>query len=393
MNETFDVIIGGGAVMGSSTAYHLAAHPDFSGKILVLDKDLTYQGAASSLSLSSVRQQFSSTINIRVGLYGADFFRRAADVLSVDGQAPQLSFRENGYLFLASEAGEPILRENHAAQIAEGANIVLLDRAALAERFPFLDLGGVALGSLGVTGEGWFDGYALMQAFRRKARSLGAVYRQEAIVDLEREAARVTGVRLASGERIACGAFVNTAGASGAAQLVKRLGLDVPVHSRKRCVFVFTAKTRLERCPLVIDSSGVYVRPEGEAYVCGVSPPESEDPDCEDFEVVWPQFDEIIWPVLAARIPAFESIRPGRAWACHYDLNTFDHNAIVGRLPGFENALLAAGFSGHGIQQSPAVGRGLAELIVSRSYTTLDLAPFAVERIAASRPLLERNVI
>jgi len=393
MSETFDVIIGGGAVMGSSTAYHLAASPDFSGRVLVLDKDLTYQKAASSLSLSSVRQQFSSTINIRVGLFGADFFRRAADVLAVDGQAPELSFRENGYLFLVSEAGEATLRENHATQSAEGANIVLLDPAALAERFSFLNLHGVALGSLGVTGEGWFDGYALMQAFRRKARSLGAVYRQETVVDLERQGARVTGVRLASGERIACGAFVNTAGASGAARLVERLGLDIPVHSRKRCVFVFTAKARWERCPLIIDSSGVFVRPEGDAYVCGVSPPESEDPDCEDFEVVWPQFDEIVWPALAARIPAFENIRPGRAWACHYDLNTFDHNAIVGRLPSFENAYLAAGFSGHGIQQSPAIGRGLAELIVGGRYATLDLSPFAVERVAAGKPLLERNVI
>jgi FAD-dependent oxidoreductase domain-containing protein 1 len=393
MSESFDVIIGGGAVMGSSTAYHLAAHPDFSGSILVLDKDLTYQKAASSLSLSSVRQQFSAQINIRVGLYGAEFFRRARDILAVDDEKPELTFRENGYLFLASEAGAPILAANHTTQTAEGANIALLDRSALAERFPFLDLDGVALASFGLSGEGWFDGYALMQAFRRKARALAVGYRQETIVDFEREGARVTSVRLSSGERIACGAFVNTAGASGAAKLVTRLGLKIPVHSRKRCVFVFAAKTRLPGCPLLIDLSGVYVRPEGDGYVCGVSPPQSEDPDCEDFEVVWSQFDEVIWPVLAARIPAFESIRPGRAWACHYDLNTFDHNAIVGRLPGFDNAFLAAGFSGHGIQQSPAVGRGLAELLVNGRYATLDLTPFAFDRIVANRPLIERNVI
>ncbi len=171
------------------------------------------------------------------------------------------------------------------------------------------------------------------------------------------------------------------------------LGVDIPVHARKRSVFVFSAKERIERCPLVIDTTGVYVRTEGENYVCGVSPPESDDPDCDDFDVVWQHFDEIIWPALANRIPAFESLRPGRAWAGHYDLNTFDHNAIVGRLGAFENAYLAAGFSGHGIQQSPAVGRGLAELIVEGRYATLDLAPFAFERITANRPLLERNVI
>jgi glycine/D-amino acid oxidase-like deaminating enzyme len=393
MSESFEIIIGGGAVMGSSTAYHLAAHPGFSGRILVLDKDMTYQGAASSLSLSSIRQQFSSPINIKVGLYGVSFLRRAKEILAVDGAEPDLSFRENGYLYLASEAGAPILAENHAIQIAEGADIALLDRAGIAERFPFLNSDGVVSAALGLSGEGWFDGYTLMQAFRRKARSLGVFYREGEIVALEREGGRVAAVRLKSGERIACGAFVNTAGASGAARLARLLGFDIPVRTRKRSVFVFTAKARLTPFPLIIDTTGVYVRPEGETYVCGVSPPESDDPDCEDFEVVWPHFEEIIWPALATRIPAFESIRPGRAWAGHYDLNIFDHNAIVGRLPGVENSYLAAGFSGHGIQQSPAVGRGLAELIVEGRYATLDLSPFAFDRIAAGRPLLERNVI
>src|ERR1700722_2061596 len=176
MSETFDVIIGGGAVMGSSTAYHLAAHPGFSGRILVVEKDATYQRAASSLSLSSIRQQFSSRINIKVGLYGASFLRRARDVLAVDGVEPDLSFRENGYLYLASQAGAPILAENNVIQRAEGADIVLLDPAALAERFPFLNVDDIAMGAWGRTNEGWFDGYTLMQGFRRKARSLGVVY-------------------------------------------------------------------------------------------------------------------------------------------------------------------------------------------------------------------------
>ncbi|HLW91566.1 MAG TPA: FAD-dependent oxidoreductase, partial [Roseiarcus sp.] len=267
MSESFDIVIAGGAVMGSSTAYHLAAHPGFSGRILVVEKDFTYQRAASALSLSSVRQQFSSPINIRVGLYGASFFRRAKEILTVDGDAPDLSFRENGYLYLATDAGAPILVENHATQIAEGANIALLEPDALHERFSFLNLDGVALGAFGLTGEGWFDGYALMQAFRRKARSLGVVYREDQIVAAEYEGAKVKAVRLKSGERIACGALVNTAGASGAARLAALLGVEIPVRSRKRCVFVFAAKEKIARCPLVIDTTGVFVRPEGENFV------------------------------------------------------------------------------------------------------------------------------
>src|ERR1700676_2814160 len=170
MNESYDIVIGGGAVMGSSIAYHLAAHPGFTGRILVIDKDMTYRQAASSLSLSSIRQQFSCPVNIRVGLYGVSFLREARETLAVDGEAPDLSLIENGYLYLASEAGAPILAANHATQIAEGADILLLTPEALQARFPFLNGEGIAAAAWGRSGEGWFDGYMLMQAFRRKAR-------------------------------------------------------------------------------------------------------------------------------------------------------------------------------------------------------------------------------
>ena len=393
MSETFDVVIAGGAVMGSSTAYHLAADPGFSGRVLVVEKDMSYAKAATSLSLSSIRQQFSSPINIRVGLAGVAFLREVKQKLEVDGESPDVPLTENGYLYLASEAGAQILRENNVVQAREGADIALLSPDEIQARFPYLSVEGVALGALGLRGEGWFDSYQLLQAFRRKARSLGVIYREAEVVEVERAGARVTAVRLASGERVSCGAFLNTAGASGVAQIARGLGVEIPVRSRKRCVFVFEAKERWLDCPLVIDTTGVYFRPEGLTYVAGVSPPEAEDPDSDDFEVIWEQFEETLWPALAHRAPALESLKLVRAWAGHYDLNIFDHNAIVGRLPGFDNAYLAAGFSGHGVQQSPAVGRGLAELIAHGRYRTLDLSDFGYERIAAGRPLLERNVI
>ena len=393
MDESFDVVIAGGAVMGSSVAYHLAADTGFVGRVLVVEKDMSYAKAATSLSLSSIRQQFSSPINIRVGLAGVAFLRGAKEQLAVDGEGPDLPLTENGYLYLASEAGAQVLRDNNVVQAREGANVALLSPEQIQARFPYLSTEGVVLGALGLTGEGWFDSYQLMQAFRRKARSLGAVYREDKVVEVERDGARVTAVRLGGGARIACGAFVDAAGASGAARIARGLGVEIPVHSRKRCVFVFEAKERWLDCPLVIDTTGVYFRPEGRAYVVGVSPPEAEDPDTDDFEVIWEQFEEILWPALAHRAPALENLKLVRAWAGHYDLNTFDHNAIVGRLPGYDNAYLAAGFSGHGVQQSPAVGRGLAELIAHGRYIALDLADFGYERIAAGRPLLERNVI
>ncbi len=392
MSETFDVVIAGGAAMGSSTAYHLTAGAGFSGRVLVVEKDMTYMKSATALSLSSVRQQFSQPINIRIGLYGFDFLKRAKDVLAVDGDAPALTVTENGYLYLASEAGVATLTDNHAVQQREGANIALLKPDEIAARFPYIDVEGVALGALGLSGEGWFDSYQLLQAFRRKARSLGAVYREDTVSEVLRTGSRVTGVRLASGVEIACGAFVDAAGASGAARIARELGVDIPVHSRKRCVFVFEARERYVDCPLVIDPSGVYFRPEGQTYLVGGAAPDP-DPDCDDFDVTWPQFEAELWPVIARRAPAFERLKLTGAWAGHYDLNVFDHNAIVGRLPGYDNAYLAAGFSGHGVQQSPAVGRGLAELVVHGGYRSLDLADFAYERILEGRPLLERNVI
>lgn len=391
MAETYDVVIAGGAAMGSSTAFHLAADPGFSGRVLVVEKDFTYRKAASALSASSIRQQFSTAINIRVSLFGIEFLRNGPELLAVDGDKPDIRVRENGYLYLATAAGAATLAENHALQTVEGADIALMDADALKARFPFLETGDLAAASWGRTREGWFDGYILTQAFRRKARSLGVDYRQAKVTGVTRRGGRVVEVALDDGATIACGAFLNSAGASGARALAQACGFDIPIESRKRSVFRFTCPTLMPQMPLIIDVSGVWVRPEGEGYVAGGVPP--DDAHCEDFEVDWPQFDEIVWPAIAARIPAFEHIRPGGAWAGHYDMNLFDHNAIVGRMPGLDNGYLAAGFSGHGIQQSPAIGRGLAELIAHGKYRTLDLSDFAFERIAAGRKILEKNVI
>ena len=234
MGESFDVVIAGGAVMGSSTAYHLAADPGFRGRVLVVEKDMTYAKAATSLSLSSIRQQYSSAINIRVGLAGVAFLRQAKQLLEVDGEGPDLPLTENGYLYLASETGAPILRENNVIQKAEGANIALLSPDEIQARYPYLNMEGVTLGALGLTGEGWFDSYSMLQAFRRKARSLGVAYREDKVVEVEREGSRVVAVKLASGERVACGAFLNSAGASGALAISRGLGVEIPVRSRKR---------------------------------------------------------------------------------------------------------------------------------------------------------------
>jgi FAD-dependent oxidoreductase domain-containing protein 1 len=397
--QTSDVVIVGGAAIGSSVACHLAGDPGFAGRICVIEKDPTYRYSASALSAASIRQQFSCSVNIRISLYGIAYLRDIAHHLGVAGETPAIDLHEGGYLYLATQRGVSILADNNALQRAEGADIELLDRQSLKRRFPWIDTDGIAAASFGRSGEGWFDGWALMQAFRRKARSLGVDYIAGEVVALERDGDRITGARLADGSLLRCGALVNCAGASGGRQVAAMAGVSIPVHARKRCVFTFTCKAEIENAPLIIDTSGVWCRPEGhrstdgQMFICGGAPPEGQDPDSDDFDVDWPLFEEHYWPALATRIPAFEAIRPGRAWAGHYDLNMVDHNALIGRAPGLTNFYLANGFSGHGLQQAPAVGRGLAELIAHGRYLTLDLSDLAPERLAEGRPLLERNVI
>jgi FAD-dependent oxidoreductase domain-containing protein 1 len=394
MSNSYDVVIAGGAVIGSSVAWHLSTHPRFSGQVLVVEPDPTYQFSASALSAGSIRQQFSQRVNIAISLYGIQFLRDIGARLGVEGERPDIGLHEGGYLYLGTEAARAVFEANNADQRALGADIALLDPAGIAARFPWLSTGDVALGSFGVSGEGWFDGYGLMQAFRKAARASGVEYRKSRVVAVEREGHHVVAVTLEDGSRIACGAFVNAAGASGARVLAEKTGFPVPVYAKKRSVFSFTAKEKLPGCPLVIDTTGVWWRPEGEGFIAGYSPDEPEETDHgTDFTVDWPLFEEVIWPALAARVPAFEAIRPGRAWAGHYDMTLLDHNAIVGRLGALENGYIACGFSGHGLQQSPAVGRGLAELIVEGHYASLDLSDLGYERITAKRPLLERNVI
>jgi len=393
MSAPYDVVIAGGAVTGSSVAYHLASHPGFRGRVLVVEQDPSYQFCASALSAASIRQQYSTAINVQISLHGIRFLRAIAEHLAVEGEAPAIGLQEGGYLFLGSEAGRPVLEANHRVQTALGADIALLDPEALRARFPWLNTEGLALGAFGVSGEGWFDGYGLMQAFRRKARSLGVDYRAARVVEVLRDRGRVIGVGLDDGSRIACAALVNAAGGGGA-RLARAAGIEIPVHNRKRMIFTFTAADPVEGAPLLIDPTGLYFRPEGRGFLCGMQPPADRDPDADgDFEVEHAFFDEEIWPLLAQRVPAFERIRPGRAWAGHYDMNLFDHNAIVGAVPGLAGFYLANGFSGHGLQQSPAIGRGLAELIVDGGYRSLDLSPLGFERIAANRPLHEANVV
>lgn len=394
LDSIFDVVIAGGAVVGSATAYFLASHPRFAGRVLVVERDPSYHGCATTRSAASIRHQFSTLENIRLSMAGTAFLREAPRCLAVGGEAPALSFREQGYLFLAGPAGLATLQANHAVQRAEGAAVELLDPTALAARFPWLQVDDLAGGSHGLAGEGWLDAHALLHGFKRKAQSLGVTYRQGTVTAFEREGARIAAVRLADGERIPCGWAINTAG-TGAAALAATAGIELPVRARKRCVFHFRSPATLPGCGLVVDPSGVWFRPEGDGFIAGVAPPEDRDPDValDDFEVDHALFDDVVWPTLAQRVPGFEALRLLSSWAGHYDVNLLDANVIVGPHPAVDNLLFANGFSGHGLQQSPGIGRALAEWVVDGGWRSIDLSALGWARVIAGRPLREQAVV
>lgn len=402
MKQSYDVVIVGGAVIGSAVAYFLTANPDFKGSVLVVERDPTYAKAATSLSSSSIRTQFSNPINVKISQYGSAFIKGFGDAMQVAGEAkPNLNFHQGGYLFLAAtEDQEQTLRENHEVQRACGADVVLWTQEELARAFPHLRVDDIRLASYGQSGEGWFSNTGLMNGFKAKARAQGAEYVTDEVVAIGRDGARVTSVTLKSGAMVQAGTVVNASGPR-AALTARMAGLDVPVEPRKRTLFVFdcaktpegSATVNQGRLPLMIDPSGVFCRPEGRFFLSGAPPVEDPAVDWDDFEPRYEEFEEIIWPALAERSPGFEAIKVVNQWAGHYDFNTLDHNLIVGRHPEVANFVYANGFSGHGLQQGPAAGRGVSELIIYGGFRTLDLSEVGYERIAEGRPFLEKAVI
>ena len=387
-----DVVVIGGGIMGSALAYWLT-HLDRSATVTVIERDPSYARASSALSAASIRQQFSTAVNVRVSRASIGFLREAGEWLAVGAERPDLGLVEGGYLYLAGEAGLAALHANHAVQRGEGADTALLDRAALAARYPWLCLEGIAGGSLGMSGEGWFDGYALLTALARKARSQGARYVRGEVTGIEVESHRITALTLADGTRLACGIAVNAAG-PWAGRVAALAGVELPVSARRRTVFVVGCRERLADFPLLIDPTGFWIRPDGPNFIAGLPPQAaSDDPDEPPLDPELGRFETEFWPALAARIPAFEAAALLRAWAGYFEYNTFDQNGILGLHPSLDNFVFMNGFSGHGMQQAPVIGRGIAELILTGRYVSLDLEDLGIARLLDGRALREANII
>ena len=394
--NAYDIVIVGGAVIGSSTAYWLSQALGSGASILVVERDSSYEFSSTALSTSAIRQQYSNPINVKISQFGIEIIRSFQERMAPfykDEPAPDLGFREHGYLYCCSPEGVEAARERVDLQRSLGAHTVFLEPGPLKERFPWLNVEDLGGGSWGSREEGWFDSMGMMNGFRRAARASGVEYIDNAVTALDLADGRVVSARLATGQTVACGTLVNAAGPR--AQLVAAMaGLSIPVAPYKRYSFVFASATPIPgRMPNVIDLSGTFVRPEGELFLTGNTPQGDGPADYDDFEMHFEEFDDYIWPALWHRIPAFDALKVQTSWTGHYEYNMLDHNGIVGFHPEVTNFMFANGFSGHGLQQSPAVGRAVSELIVHGAFQTLDLSPFSYERIPRNEPFLEEAVI
>jgi len=418
--STADVVIIGGGAIGSSIADWLI-RTDASLSVVCIERDPAFTMASSALSVGSIRQQFSLKENVEISQFGIDFIHE----LSTDVEN-SVQFDSGGYAFLSTtEPGATQLRENVIMQRECGADVQLFGTGTeFKKHFPWCNVDDVTEATLGSPGEeGWFDPFTLTTALKRRAAGRGVTFVQGEVCNITctnttgdpQTSIDVVQYRDSAGgvADIKGGIVVNAAGCWSQGVLDLALGGKgthstkanrlLPVVAKKRNVFVLHCPTPLEpSVPLLVDTSGMYVRREGDPsrglYLCGgMESMHTDDPDCvgtpDELVVDHDLWMNHMWPALAYRIPAFEECKVVSSWAGFYDYNTFDQNALLGKIPGFTNHYTATGFSGHGIQQAPAIGRAIAELIVHSEYRSIDLTKFDVSRVVEGRPYPELNVV
>lgn len=389
MSIQHDVVIIGGGAIGCATAVFLreAGVP----RVCVIEPDPTYAKAATPMATGGCRRLFALPENIRMSQFSIEYYKNFAQHVAVDGYAPDVQWKERGYLFIGGPQHADVLEQNARVQEAEGVKIELLDRAAIAARYPWMRNDDLALGVLSPE-DGWLDPNSVLQGFRHKAQAMGVTFLRDRAVDLYVRGRRIVEIELASGARVRGDHVVNAAGC-WSASIAKLVGVDLPVNPMRRFEhYVELAHELPADTPLIKDPDRLIIRPEGKGYAVGLV--KSDEPRGFNFEVEPSWFQDVVWPACAARVKEFEELKLVREWAGLYDECELDGNMILGHCEGGpENFLVACGFSGHGLMHAPAVGRGLAELIAAQTFETLDLDGMGYRRVMEGRPYRETGIL
>jgi FAD-dependent oxidoreductase domain-containing protein 1 len=391
LEGVYDIVIVGGGAIGSSIAYNLV-NDGFHGKILVIEKDPSYEFSSTALSAGGVREQFSLPENIRISQYGLGIFEDFDEIMDLNGDTARAEFKQRGYLFLADERNWPMIKRNYQAQKGLGARVSLLSLKDLKALIPHLNTDDLVGGCLG-SRDGYLDPYGVLQGYIKKGKQLGVEYLYEEVTGIAAPQGKIQGVTTNKGAHISCGVVVNAAGpyASGVGKMA---GIDLPVEPVRKMAFVFDPAVKFDYdLPLVINTDGLlYFRHEpGKTILTGRSNP--DEPPGYNFEWDRDFFMEVVWPQAAQRVPAFDTAKLIRGWAGLYAMNMMDGNAIIGQLGEVEGFYGAVGFSGHGLQQSPAVGKCMSELIQYGKYRTIDLSCFSFDRFKAGKLVFEEEMV
>ncbi|ASK63662.1 FAD-dependent oxidoreductase [Virgibacillus phasianinus] len=388
MAKQTDVIIVGGGVIGSSIAYHLL-NDGFTGKISIFEKDKLYEFSSTPRSAGGIRQLFTTSINIQIGRFGLQHYKTFPEDMKINGERAEIDFKQRGYLFLAKDKNmKQLIRQCHL-QKKFGVPSVLLKQEELTSIIPELNIGDLQ-GGLYCSEDGYLDPYSVMQGYAKKAKELGASYIYDEVVSIKYDRQGIKGVKTNSGEIVESPVLINCAG-PWAPYLSEQIGLPLPIVPLKRQIIQFDIADPLQKkLPLTVDPTGVYFRHEGNSLISGFS--EAVKPGI-DFRWKRSFFMEQLWPVLANRIRNFERAKVLHGWAGMYSYNTIDQNAIIGEHPLLKGYYLACGFSGHGMQQAPAVGKGLSEKIQTGGYQSIDLSPLRFERFAEKELIIEGAVV
>ncbi len=367
--------------MGCSTAYHLAKQGQKD--IVLLEKDLLAQ-ASTGLSVGGIRLQFSHPSNIRLSQEALHLFEHFEEEFSVD-----IGFHQVGYLFLAQkkDTWEAFLS---SVQLQRQFNIPIeaLSPEEIKHRWPYLETSDLQGGTFGPK-DGYADPYRVAMAFANEARKLGVRIEEKTEVnDIRIEANRVKGVETTRGS-ISAPIIVNVAGPWGG-EIARMAGLEFPVKPYRRQVFMTKAFDAIPKpVPMIIDFDVLYYfRGEGPGILTGMT--DLDEPPSFNTNVDWNFLERVIEKAIR-RAPILENARILKGWGGLYTI-TPDENPIIGAIPQVEGLFCAIGFSGHGFQHGPAVGRILSELIL-KGQTDFDLTPFTHDRFGKIKEGGEKRVV
>ncbi|HUQ17586.1 MAG TPA: FAD-binding oxidoreductase [Candidatus Saccharimonadales bacterium] len=376
-----EVVIIGGGVIGASIAYHLTQRGIRD--VLVLERDRLGSGSTSR-NAGGIRLQFSTEINVRMSQRSLPALLRFEEEMGIDPL-----FSQVGYLFLITDEHdiEPFER-SLALWRRLDVPAVRLEREQIPAIFPELAVDDVRFATF-CEADGHADPNSILQGYVTRARAGGARFEEGALVTaIDQNGGRVTGVRCGD-RQVACETVVDAAGA-WAGQVAALAGVTVPIVPLRRQIFITNPVDGFDRdFPMTIEfSSGLYLHRDSGGVLLGMADP--LDPVGFDDRVNWEFLPEVVERGLA-RLPLLERATIKTGWAGFYE-DTPDKHAILGRAPGLDGFVCAAGFSGHGLMHAPATGELIAEVICGLP-PSIDIAPLRLARFAEGDLVLEHNVI